>query len=219
MHRPTMSAVVVPRPPWCPTPGAEAYNNPPTCYQWVFIVKIRKHNTYYYYYLLRLICCVNGRRWKRWLNLATPLPRCCLHGCCWWGGTRVLVGSKRGGGREKVSMVVVSTGSLVGGELSFLAICSIYSIFYDCNLLIYRWNWIIQSFTKKTIGNCLFFMILSILAPIVALFTVFYLFLPSDTLLSFYYCQLLYRQAKRGFARSMMVCTNFYWYIMNFGGD
>jgi hypothetical protein len=26
-------------------------------------------------------------------------------------------------------------------------------------------------------------------------------------------------QAKRGFARSMMVFTNFYWYITNFGGN
>ena len=33
-------------------------------------------------------------------------------------------------------------------------------------------------------------MILSILAPFVALFTVFYLFSPPDTLLSSYYCQL-----------------------------
>jgi hypothetical protein len=39
-------------------------------------------------------------------------------------------------------------------------------------------------------GNCLFSMILSILALFVVLFTVFYLFSPPDTLLSSYYCQL-----------------------------
>ena len=30
---------------------------------------------------------------------------------------------------------------------------------------------------------------------------------------------LFLKQAKRGFARSMRVCTNFYWYITNFGGN
>jgi hypothetical protein len=29
---PTMVAAALPRPPWCPTPGAKAYNNQPTCY-------------------------------------------------------------------------------------------------------------------------------------------------------------------------------------------
>ncbi len=43
---------------------------------------------------------------------------------------------------------------------------------------------------KKSIGNCLFSVILSILAPSVALFTVFYLFSPPYTVSSSYYCQL-----------------------------
>jgi len=30
-HTPTMAAAVVPRPPWCPPPGAAAYNSQPTC--------------------------------------------------------------------------------------------------------------------------------------------------------------------------------------------
>ncbi len=43
---------------------------------------------------------------------------------------------------------------------------------------------------KKSIGNYLFSVILSNLAPFVAFFTVFYLFSSPDTLLSSYYCQL-----------------------------
>ena len=49
-----MAATIVPQPPWCPTPGTEAYNNPPTCNATGLIVKTRKNNTYYYvfdYYL------------------------------------------------------------------------------------------------------------------------------------------------------------------------
>jgi hypothetical protein len=61
---------------------------------------------------------------------------------------------------------------------------------YHTQWLDHRWNWIIKSFSKKSIGNCLFSMILSILAPFVAHFTVFYLFSPPDTLLFSYYCQL-----------------------------
>ncbi len=48
MHRPAMAAPVVPRPPWCPTPGTETYDNPPTCYSMGYVVKTRKNNSYYY---------------------------------------------------------------------------------------------------------------------------------------------------------------------------
>ncbi len=48
VHRP-MVAAIIPRPPWCPTPGAEAYNNQLTySRQQVCVVKIRNNNTYYY---------------------------------------------------------------------------------------------------------------------------------------------------------------------------
>ena len=48
VHRP-MAAAIIPRPPWCPTPGAEAYNNQLTySRQQVCVVKIRNNNAYYY---------------------------------------------------------------------------------------------------------------------------------------------------------------------------
>ena len=72
----------------------------------------------------------------------------------------------------------------------FLPIFSIRSKFYDYNLLVYRWNWLIKSFMKKIIGNCLFSVILSILAPIFALSPVLYLFPPPNTLLSSYCYQI-----------------------------
>ena len=31
-NTPTMAAAIVPRPPWCRTPGTEVHNNHPTCY-------------------------------------------------------------------------------------------------------------------------------------------------------------------------------------------
>jgi hypothetical protein len=44
-----------------------------------------------------------------------------------------------------------------GGELSFLAIFFNILHFPDCNLLVYRWNWIIKSFAKKNpLGNVSF---------------------------------------------------------------
>ena len=60
---------------------------------------------------------------------------------------------------------------------------------YHTQWLDHRWNWITKTFAKKIHWD-LFSVILSILAPFVALFTVFYLFSPPDTLLSSYYCQL-----------------------------
>jgi hypothetical protein len=36
MHPPTMVAAIVPRPPWCLTPGAAAYDNQPTL--WATVV-------------------------------------------------------------------------------------------------------------------------------------------------------------------------------------
>jgi hypothetical protein len=86
----------------------------------------------------------------------------------------------------------VSALPFLGGELSFLAnFFKIFHFFY-CNLLVYSWNWWIKSLAKIIIGNCLFSVILFILAPIFALSTVFYLFPPPNTLLSFYYYQLFY---------------------------
>ena len=49
----------------------------------------------------------------------------------------------------------------------------------------------IKSFANKIHWEVLFSMILSILAPIIAFFTVFYLFPPPNTLLSWYYYQIL----------------------------
>ncbi len=56
---------------------------------------------------------------------------------------------------------------LVLGKLRFLAklFFSIFH-FYDFNLLVYMWMWMIISFAKKSIGMCLFSVILSTLAPI-----------------------------------------------------
>ncbi len=51
-------------------------------------------------------------------------------------------------------------------------------------------NWILKVLQKKSIGKCLFSVILSILAPILAFFTVFYLFPSPNTLLSSYYYQI-----------------------------
>ncbi len=60
---PTMAATALPWPPWCPTSGAEAYNNQPTCYTIVYVVKTRIKDTYYYYFhfyvhdaLTRMMC-------------------------------------------------------------------------------------------------------------------------------------------------------------------
>ncbi len=81
---------------------------------------------------------------------------------------------------------LVGGGTEISGQFF-----SMYSIFYYCNLLVYRWNWIFKGFSKKSLGKCLFSVILSILARIFVLFTVFYLFPPPNTLLSCYYYQII----------------------------
>jgi hypothetical protein len=63
--------------------------------------------------------------------------------------------------------------------------------FYDCDLLVNRWNWIIKSVVKKIHWEVSLFCDEVLLAPIFAFFTVFYLFPPPNTLLSCYYYQII----------------------------
>ena len=37
-----MAAAIVPRPPWCPTPGTDAHNSHPTCYTTSLSLKLEK---------------------------------------------------------------------------------------------------------------------------------------------------------------------------------
>jgi hypothetical protein len=82
---------------------------------------------------------------------------------------------------------------LVGGELSLMAYFFIQYI--PLFMIIICWwiggiEWLKVS-RKKSIGKCLFSVKKFFLAPIFAFFTVFYLFPPSNTLLSCYYYQIL----------------------------
>ena len=42
-HMPTMAAAVIPRMPWCPSPGTAANNNQPTCYATYLCLKTRDY--------------------------------------------------------------------------------------------------------------------------------------------------------------------------------
>jgi len=42
MHRPTMAATVIPRPPWCPTPDVEDTTISRNATKQVYVVKTRK---------------------------------------------------------------------------------------------------------------------------------------------------------------------------------
>jgi hypothetical protein len=78
----------------------------------------------------------------------------------------------------------------LGDELSFWPIVLQYIPFFIIVICWYigeiEWLKVLQ---KKNIGKCLFSVMLSMLAPICAFVTVFYLFPPPNTLLSWYYCK------------------------------
>ncbi len=82
---------------------------------------------------------------------------------------------------------------LVGGELSLMA--HFFIQYIPLFMIVICW-WIggikwLKVWWKKSIGKCLFSVKKYFLAPIFAFFTVFYLFLPPNTLLSCYYYQIL----------------------------
>ncbi len=61
-HMPTMAAAVVPRTPWCPPPGAAAYNNQPTCCATHLCLKTRDYLFIYYLVATKVMarCIVNA---------------------------------------------------------------------------------------------------------------------------------------------------------------
>ncbi len=167
-----------------------------------------KYNFYNWVYKqTSTLCCANQScssfppRWigppsSECLSGLTRLLLCAGHAGAQGKQTKIVIQGKDFGSLRKQGQMdkcledrlthggaaMASVGANGRGWIKFFGqkCFSIHSIFYYCNLLVYRWNWWIKSLAKKSIVKCLFSLMLSIFAPIFAFFTVFYLFPPPQ---------------------------------------